>query len=282
MSTPGGAPPPGDGHGGPRGPNGPDGEQELLYPLIAAMTGSIGLGASLLQYVTSGPLGIWLLLVAVGVVVTGVGLGFVRRVRLDTKISGAAAALGAILSTVALLGALGMLQLPDKGPGRPAAADPGPSPTTTTPVTPPPTTEATTPPTDPEPASDERAVSLTVDPADANLNVKSQWKVNEEPAAAHVRFLVAVVPQVPASGAAYTDFFPKAELGGKGKSPTSATFSLRAADPHSHRKVVVISVPESCAADLRQLISYDAPRTGTPCPGSKWTYDSKAFDIAKP
>lgn len=256
----------------------------MLYPVIAAVTGGLGLGATLLQYATSGPRGIWWLLVAVGLTVAGVGLGFVRKVRLDTKISGIAAAFGAIVATVALLGGLGMLQLPARGPGD--STDTGPdassTSTSTSPASTPPTTPPASAPTGPAPGSNDQAVSLTVEPPDDNLDVKSKWTVNQEAPAGHERFLVAVVPQVAATGASHIDFFPKIELGGPGEEPTSKTFSLLQADPRSSRKVAVISVPDSCAADLRLLIAPDAPRSGTPCPGQKWAYDSKAFTITKP
>ncbi len=136
--------------------------------------------------------------------------------------------------------------------------------------------------TGPSPSADTAAVALHVVGPDDNLSVTSDWTVKKNPPAGQVRFLVAVVQQDPPTGAAYIDYFPKAQLGRKGTSPTTNTFSLKDADPHSSRKVVVISVPDSCSDEMSLAIPRDAARTGSPCPGQKWAYASKAFDIVKP
>ena len=127
-------------------------------------------------------------------------------------------------------------------------------------------------------------MSLRVGPANSRLDVTADWTVNEDPAKGQVRFLVAAVPQKSADGTVYTDYFPKAELGAPGEKPTSVTFSLAEADPHSIRKMVVISVPDGagCADQLRQLRRADLAQTDTPCPGQEWSYASEGFDVAKP
>jgi hypothetical protein len=141
-------------------------------------------------------------------------------------------------------------------------------------------TSTTTSRSAPQPA-DRYPVTLRVTGPDDSLNVTSTWTVNGDPLPGRVRFLIAEVEQHPSNGSSYVDHFPKAELGGHGSEPASVTFSLRAADPHSSRKVGVVSVSEQCAETLRQAIRQDVP-AGSACAGERWNFESNDFVVLKP